>query len=233
MQFCHELSDRQSARVIEQAISQQVPVRIDPHHSCGLVPFSAQMVSTDGDQFTFRILEETSPCSEALVPGLYCQAEFSVGGSPYLLNIYLTEIHLQEHTLCTNRPKLVQVLERRKFMRAQTAPATTITVQWPAESRQALAKLFNIAGGGLAFRIDNEMADYIAIGDVLEAQFELTGLPNRFAFPINICNKTLASDEQSVIVGAQFQESGPGVQAGDLDELRRFLAAQQQASLSR
>jgi hypothetical protein len=43
----------------------------------------------------------------------------------------------------------------------------------------------------------------------------------------------MTSDGTSVIVGAQFQETLEAGQAGPLDELRRFLAAQQQTTLSR
>jgi len=71
------------------------------------------------------------------------------------------------------------------------------------------------------------------VGDVMEAVFELPGLPRRSPFKISICNKTIASDNASVIVGAQFLEGPEDGQAGALDELRRFLATQSQVALTR
>ncbi len=139
----------------------------------------------------------------------------------------------EELFLRTGRPKLVQILERRKFIRSNVSPSTVLTLRWQNEDRKTPATLFNIGGGGLAFRVPTDVGDTISIGDVLMVGFELQGLTRHFEFQIDICNKTLASDEKSVIVGAQFSEMPEDGQLGDLDELRRFLAVQQQASLAR
>jgi hypothetical protein len=233
MQFCHKLSDRQSARVIEQAMHEQVTIRLDPHYSSGLEPFSVVLVGTDAEYLTFRILDDQPTTSQDLIPGQYCQAQFSLGEAVYLLSVHLVDLNAAERTLRTGRPQIVQILERRKFIRSMVAPPMTVTIGWPNERREAQASLFNIGGSGLAFRVGKDLGDIIAIGDVLEARFELPGLPRRFEFSMAICNKTLTSDGTSVIVGAQFQETCNGGRLGDLDELRRFLASQQQASLVR
>lgn len=233
MQFCHELSDRQSARVIEQAICEHVTICLDPHYSSGLEPFTVQLIGADAEYLTFQILEDRPASAQDLIPGLYCQAQFSTGEAVYLLSVHLVDFSEAERTLRAGRPKIVQILERRKFIRSRVAAPTEVTIRWPEQRREAPASLFNIGGSGLAFRIGKDSGDSIAIGDVLEVGFELPGLPRRFEFSIAICNKTLASDGASVIVGAQFQETRNDGRLGDLDELRRFLANQQQATLVR
>lgn len=233
MQFCYELTDRQSARVIEQAIREQATIRLDPHYSSGLEPFAVQMTGEDAEYLTFHILEDQGDAGQGLMPGQYCQAQFSLGESVYLLSVYVIELDAASLTLKTGRPKLVQILERRKFIRTSVAAPTMLTLRWLSQDRQAQASLFNVGGGGLAFRVSKDLGDDIAVGDLLEIDFELQGIPRQFTFKVNICNKTITSDEQSVIVGSQFQEAPEDSQLGDLDELRRFLATQQQASFAR
>lgn len=233
MQFCYELTDRQSARVIEQAIREEVTIRLDPHYSSGLEPFGVRLVAEEAEHLMFRILEDQGDAGQGLMPGQYCQAQFSLAESVYLLSVYVVELKQAEQLLRTGRPKLVQILERRRFIRSGVAAPTTLTLRWLTEDRQTTAPLFNVGGGGLAFRVPKDVSDAIAIGDVLQVSFELPGLPRQFDLKINICNKTVASDEQSVIIGSQFQDEPGDGQLGDLDELRRFLATQQQVAFAR
>lgn len=233
MQFSHELTDRQSARVLERAIRERVAIRLDPHYSSGLDPFKVQLLSDEPEMLAFRILDDSSQAGQGLIPGQYCQAQFSLAEAAYLLNVYVVDIDPAERILRTGRPKLVQILERRKFVRCQVAPSVAVAVRRLGKADGESATLFNIGGGGLAFRIGKSRAEQIAIGDVLETQFELAGLPNRLELSVEVCNKTLASDNESVIIGAQFRETGDDARLGELDELRRYLAMQQQSSLVR
>lgn len=233
MQFCYELNDRQSARVFEMAIRDEATIRLDPHYTTGLESFAVQLAEATDEYLVFRILEGQDGAGGGLVPGQYCQAQFTLGPSIYLLSVYVIDLNEQEQTLRTARPKSMQILERRRFARARVANTSTVTIRWPETDRQAEGPLFNIGGGGLAFRVDKQAGDAMLVGDVVEAEFELPGLARRYAFQVVICNKTVTSDEQSVIVGVQFRDSEETGQAGDLDELRRFLASQQQASFAR
>jgi hypothetical protein len=233
MPFSFELNDRQSARVIEQAIRTGTPMRLEPQHANGGEPLSVQLTESDDQCLTFRFASSQAAGGCGLLPGQYCQVQFSLSGAMYLMSVHVVDLDQQQACMRTSRPKKAQLLERRKFTRTRLASRTPVLIRWLNEDRLAEASLFNVAGGGLAFKIGKEFADRILVGDVMEAVFELAGLPRRFPFKISICNKTVASDNVSVIVGAQFLEGPQDGQAGPLDELRRFLAAREQAILTR
>ncbi len=233
MSFCFELDERQSARVIEQAIRGGVPVRLEPHHASTCEPFGMQMIDAESECLVFRFAASQAEYAARLVPGQICQAQFSVAGGIHTINVHVLEIDLPNNRMRTSRPEAVQILERRRFVRAQLAGCTKVQVRWLDRDRSAETILFNIGGGGLALRIGRGLGDEIHVGDLMEATFELPGLPRRFQFKISICNKTVASDEASVIVGVQFEQAAEDGKAGELDELRRFLATQQQTPCAR
>ena len=242
MPFSHELNDRQSARVIEQAIRACAPMRVDPHHTSGTEALTVQLIDANDDRLTFLFAPNQAAMSEKFLPGQYCQVQFSLNGGVYSITVHDIAIEIPSTSLnervapchlVTSRPNVIQILERRKFVRTRLTKHTPVTIRWLQEDRLAEASLFNMGGGGLAFRIAKDFADRIHIGDRMETTFELPGLPRRFTLQVSICNKTIASDDASVIVGAQFQEGPEAGQAGVLDELRRFLATQRQTTLSR
>ena len=233
MPFSYELSDRQSSRVMEQAIRVGTPMRLEPHHACNGEALSVQLIEDEPDHLTFRYASSQASLAGQLLPGQYCQVQFTLSGAIYMVSVHIVAIDVADGRMQTSRPKLVQLLERRKFARTQLVTRTSVVVRWLEQDRLAEASLFNIGGGGLAFKINKDFGDSIHVGDLMEVAFELPGLPRRLQFRISICNKTVASDDVSVIVGAQFQETPEAGQAGALDELRRFLATQQQATLAR
>lgn len=242
MPFNHELNDRQSARIIEQAIRAGTPMRVEPHHTSGSEVLTVELIDAKDDRLTFLLPPDQALMAEKFLPGQYCQIQFAINGGVYSVSVHIVAIETPgtpsagnnaPRHLVTSRPNVVQILERRKFVRTQLANRTVVMVRWPEDDRVAEASLFNIGGGGLAFRIDKDFGDRIHIGDRMEATFELPGLPRRFTFSLSMCNKTVGADNTSVIVGAQFVEGSEVGQAGPLDELRRFLATQQQPTLSR
>lgn len=241
MPFKHELNDRQSARIIEQAIRASTPMRVEPHHTSGSEVLTVQLIDAKDDRLIFLIPADQALVAEKFIPGQYCQVQFSLNGGLYSASVHIMAIEIPDgcsannppRHLVTSRPNVVQILERRKFVRTQLAGRTPVMIRWPQENRVAEASLFNIGGGGLAFRIGKDHGERIHIGDQMEATFELPGLARRFTFALSMCNKTVSADNTSVIVGAQFLEGPEAGQAGPLDELRRFLATQQQPTLSR
>ncbi len=233
MPFSFELNDRQSARVIQQAIRTGAAMHLEPHHAKGGEALSVQLTGSDDKCLTFRFASSQAARDSGLIPGQYCQVQFYYNDAMYLISVHIVDMDEEQACMRTSRPKMAQILERRKFGRSRLAARTPVIIRWLEEDRLAEASLFNVAGGGMAFKISKESGDRILVGDVLEAAFELPGLPRRAPFKISICNKTVASDNASVIVGAQFLEGPQDGQAGALDELRRFLAAQTQVTLTR
>jgi hypothetical protein len=233
MAFSFELNDRQSARVLEQAIRTSLAMRLDSQNGIEAEPLSVQLLADESERLTFSFAGGQAHLAERYLPGQYCQVQFALNGGIYMISVHIVAWDLAQERLWTSRPKMVQLLERRKFVRTSLAARSPVVLRWVDRDGLAEASLFNIGGGGLAFKISKDVGDSILVGDLMEAAFELPGLPRHLNFKISICNKTLASDGASVVVGAQFLEAPEDSQAGALDELRRFLATQQQANLAR
>jgi len=226
MRFAYELNPRQSSRVFEQAVRSGVTIRLDPHYSSGLEPFAVQLIDEDKSTLTFRILDEQAGAAEGLVPGMYCQGQFSLGGVVYLFSTYIIDFDEHAGWICTARPETIQILERRKFVRTRLASSSPVLLRWPERDKHAIADLLNIGGEGMAFRVPRRLADELLIGENIELEFDLPGLKRHFRFMAIICNKTPASSEEKVIIGVQFRIPEDDSETSEaLEELRRFLVA--------
>jgi len=233
MRFAYELNPRQSARVLEQALRSGVTIRLDPHYSSGLEGFAVQLVEDENDYLTFRILEGQQDTTRGLCPGMYCQAQFSLAGVVYLLSTYVIDVNEQAGWLRTARPEMLQIIERRKFIRANIAAPAPVLIRWLNREKHAIADLLNVGGEGMAFKIAEDLAAELLIDDPVEVEFNLAGLKRHFRFRAVVCNKTPVSNSK-VVVGVQFQAVPEDHEASEaLAELRRFLVAHQKASATR
>jgi hypothetical protein len=180
MSFSHELNDRQSARIIEQAIRACAPMRIDPHHTSGAEALTVQLIDASDECLTFLFAPNQAAMSEKFLPGQYCQVQFSLSGGVYSVTVHVRSIEIPSTSfnanvaprhLVTSRPNVIQILERRKFVRTQLTTRTPVTVRWLDQDRLAEATLFNMGGGGLAFCIGKDFADQIHVGDRMGTAF--------------------------------------------------------------
>lgn len=125
-------------------------------------------------------------------------------------------------SIALSRPMALTVLDRRRFIRAQLAPSTRVSVEWTASDgfHRHSATLLNVSHDGMALRMDDDGAAAIRAEEQLVAVFEMPGQSKPFHLHATMANKTPATGGHS-IVGLQFTRSPD--QAAQLEALKQVL----------
>jgi hypothetical protein len=120
------------------------------------------------------------------------------------------------------RPRLIGLVERRRFIRARLSPSSQVQLAWrhSGVAHSHSAPLLNISPGGLACRLDGAIAATIGKNDLLDLTFEIGGQGECFSFQAAVKNKTPAS-EGFTILGLQFVPAPEAVEK--LVALRELL----------
>jgi len=113
------------------------------------------------------------------------------------------------YSIALERPSILRVQDRRRFLRAKLAPSCRVRLQWQnaGKSHQHSACLLNISADGMACRIEDVVAVGIEKRTCLKATFELPGHASPIELASMVTNKTPAS-EGCTILGLQFVGSG-------------------------
>lgn len=102
-------------------------------------------------------------------------------------------------------PNVIQVMQRRRFWRAQLAPSTRVTLRWRNGGRpqHTTCPLLNVSAEGLACKLEAGAAQSLGIGARIACEFRLPGSPRDFRFEAAVRNCSPASDDMW-IVGVEF-----------------------------
>ncbi len=128
----------------------------------------------------------------------------------------------ETRSLALTRPATLNVLERRRFVRAKLAPSSKVTLEWMTngESHRHTASLLNISADGLACRIEDAVAGALEGAASLRARFDLPGGARTFRLTADVSNRTPASGEHTIL-GLQFRRTPD--QAPQLEALKESL----------
>jgi c-di-GMP-binding flagellar brake protein YcgR len=110
--------------------------------------------------------------------------------------------------LAIDRPPILTVIDRRRFVRARLAPSSLVKVGWrhAGADHRRVATLLNISQDGLACRVEDPAALAIEVGDPLRAEFSLPGQHATFRLTATASNVTPAGGG-ATILGLQFTRS--------------------------
>ncbi|HKQ47314.1 MAG TPA: PilZ domain-containing protein [Phycisphaerae bacterium] len=132
--------------------------------------------------------------------------------------------------LAIDRPSILTVVDRRRFVRARLAPSSLVKVEWrhAGADHRRVATLLNISADGLACRIEDPAAMAIEPRDPLRVQFSLPGQHSTFHLTAAASNVTPAGGG-ATILGLQFTRSMETAQL--LKELRASLRSPHEAGI--
>ena len=171
---------------------------------------------------------------EGLV-GTYCDVTLQLGDNRYVFCSDVVAVGEFPQAsgvaaIFLARPQTIQVTQRRRFWRFLPEQSSQVELNWTDADltpRRGGGWLCNLSGDGLACRVDTGLADRLAIGGKLRAEFSLTpGNPERFALEAVLCSKTPAGTQGTMILGLQFSTgAGNDASAAAAEALRRQLLA--------
>lgn len=229
MQYAIDISERQSQRVLEQSVRMQSQLLIEP---VGIPERTVLgfVASGDSDVLVAELTGPPHPWLRELVgrnAGVQLFQE-----ERYLFNSkILTGPTWHEGEQITLRsPRVLQVMQRRRFWRAKLAPSSVVSLRWSSSGRELHTNgpLLNVSSEGLACRLQSGAAQSIGIGGRVQAEFKVPQSAGAFCFQAVVRNCSPASDD-SWILGVEFVIDGHEASAAAQQCLRDLLY-QSQAS---
>lgn len=206
-----DLSPRQAARVLEQALRTRATVEVETRQ-------------LPDDSFIHGILEKREGrilemLVESIPPGVwpagltgaFCEVRVRLSEHVYLFTTFIPEVLEETRPLRLRLavPEVIQVANRRRFERLCVPAAAQVHIQARQRAQVHVGLLADVSASGLSCAIPTpEHDEVLLVGDVLHVTFELPGFDEKFELPVVVCNKALSRDRQLLTIGLEFHVAG-------------------------
>ncbi len=222
MEYAIDLSARQSARTLEQAVRYQATVLIEP----GLWPdangLKGRLVALDAESLRAELTESTMLRPSNMV-GSYCDVSLLLGRDRFLFSTHALDAERtgERWSVSLARPEKLRVYQRRRFWRVKLAESSRVRLRRDAdhEGDEIVGWLCNISGEGMACLVEADAAQRLHVGETIAASFALPGAGPAFDLDAVLCNKTPNAENEKMILGMQFL---PPASSGTTDAARRL-----------
>ncbi len=207
MQLAIDLTPRQAARVLEQALRAQAGLEIEPRNLPGDEPLHGKLVGREGELLSVEILSGKLALPPSVLIGAFCEVRTALSGELYLFTTCVFDA-LESSTptrLLLVIPEVIQVANRRQFERTNATVASQVRVWTAGQQTPFVGLLANVSADGLACNLPEVALDEtLSLDDELRVSFELAGFDEIFELPAVACNKTLTRDQQQLSLGLKF-----------------------------
>lgn len=226
MLYALDLTNRQTKRVLEQALRSNARFQIEARNAPDGPPLSGRLVSIDGNLMTVELDDDGRARPTPTLVGVFCDVQTVLSDQIYLFCTCIMDVIEAgpPRRIVLAIPDSVQVWNRRKFLRRTLARSARVELSTEDMQEPCSAELSNLSGNGLACRVNKDLDGTLLIGEPARARFSLPGIPEQFDLPSVICNKTTTGDGGSLIVGLEFEMDELSEPELDLIErLRAYL----------
>ncbi len=214
------LTASDSALIVENAVSRQVPITLGLEIAGHEEVLSGTLRKADGEQLLIDVRlgmqgVSTIPVDAAL------WAEVVVDDITYLFATRFVGLEQpgEDNTVLVQRPESISAVDRRRTRRRRLRPHTKVTLQSDsaAGQRSFEATLLNLSAGGLACRVRASETTHLVEGAMVRAAFELGTPPQEFDFAARVTGRTEAGTPDQAVLGLEFLDNGDsGSQRGHL-----------------
>lgn len=234
MSFAIELNERQSNRILEQAMRRQAEVMLETKVGSENGPIIGEIVPAQTSTIGLKIKNEPGVLLDSLI-GVFADGYIHMGECRYLFATHIIDVAPdgRHGRIILARPEALMVLQRRRFWRTQYAESSDVEITYEAGplTQTVIGALCNISPGGMAVRLKGTQADSLLIGEAVRTRFELPNLNHVFRFDAVLCNKTPGAGAESVLLGLQFANLDREEQSNIL--LRSYLHGTNRATADR
>ncbi len=205
-----DLGERDSARLVEQALRQKADVTLNPRTGAGTMRWSGSLSERRDESLFVKMDEGVTP----VLPSTYCEAAFSVHGAEYLFATNVLDVLEGEGGTCVEIacPRCLQTWQRRRFVRAAIAPSARVYLGGPGTQGLAGAEgvLLNVSRQGLACKVERSVADRYTLEEAVDVVFSLRPFDTEFALPARLRGKTAAASSEQTILRLEFHPTDQG-----------------------
>lgn len=221
-----DLTARQAARVLSQAVHTHAKLEIEPRpESCSALLWGG-VVGREQDLLQVDLYESGRTVAIAALIGAMCDVRTILSGQLCIFTTFIADANpnVVPPRILLAMPETIQVANRRRFARKTTTEPVPVHVSIPGLQSPVVAVLANIGPNGIGCRIvDPGPDDPLFIGDELEVEFVLPWSDEVFTLSACVCAKTPRKEEGHLVVGLEFV---PRDKQAVLDRLRTALSEQ-------
>jgi hypothetical protein len=196
-----------SRQAIEAAIRTHAPVILE---SASFPEATVNGFLTSGDEKVLLVEVTGRPSvSFDLMVDAHCSARlYGERRYQFASTIFDVPHEGRSSSLVLARPRVIGLVERRRFPRASLAPSSEVTLGWPPKGsrHRHAAALLNISPDGLACRVEESVSSTVEQGDRIRTSFQLPNVEHTFCLDASIMNKTPASQGWTIL-GLQFVQA--------------------------
>lgn len=217
-----DLTARQAARVLAQAVRGRAKLEIEPRPEAIDAPLWCCVESRDQDTLTVTLVGGGPDRPLPGLIGAMCDVRTVLAGQLYLFSTLIVDASdsTAPRRLTLAIPDVVQVANRRRFARKAPTEPIPVRISVPGHADTFIGTLANISRTGLACRSRRqELEDVLLIGDEVTLEFVLPWVAQVHNLPGVVCLK--ATDHDHLLVGFEFAAST--VAAGARLELLRSV----------
>lgn len=220
-----DLTQRQAARVLAQALHTRAALELEPRGREGAVP--GAFAGRQENLLCVELSGSGAPWPPPSLIGAFCDVRMVLTGNMYLFATCVVDVtdDTPSQRLLLALPETIQVANRRRFDRKSAGESVALQLS-PAEGDRSFAgTLTSISLGGLGCRVPRQAVEsLLLIDDPVRVQFRLPESPELFEIDAVVCVKTPARDGGQLEVGLEFALPRPGQPPQPaLDRLRLVL----------
>ncbi len=202
-----DLTARQAARVLEQAVRSRVKLEIDPRPEATGALLWGTLEGREDDIFLVNLYH---PGAQAALPhlvGAMCDVRMILSDQLCMFSSFVVDVRdntvPQRLTLAV--PDTIQVANRRRFTRKTPTEPVPVRLSLGPAQGNFVAILCNIGPTGLGCRTTNpELDEALLIGDEVQLEFVLPWAHDVFTVRASVCTKNGTGEEGHMTVGFDF-----------------------------
>lgn len=225
MQPAFDLSPRQAARVLEQALRSRAPLELEARPLPEDSFIRGVLEKQEGSALEMVVDSIPAGVWATGLTGAFCEVCIRLTEHMYQFTTFIREVREETRPLRLRLavPETIQVANRRRFERQCVPAAAQVLIEARPQALVYVGLLADVSACGLSCSIPTPDHDEaLLVGDPLHVTFELPGFDEKFELPVVVCNKALSRDRQLLTVGLEFQLAPSD--AGALASLERLQA---------
>lgn len=202
-----DLTTRQAARVLAQAVRQRATVELEPRPETHNALLWGHLVGRQDHVLLVDLHDTGHQISLAGLTGAMCDVRTILSGQLCLFSTHILDAVDQgiPQRLVVAVPDTIQVANRRRFARKQPHESIPVRLLVPGGHPPLVGTLVNIGASGLACRATGPTLDeLLLIGDEVDIEFVLPWAADIYTLPAIVCSKSRDGDEGLMTVGFEF-----------------------------
>lgn len=203
-----DLTPRQIARVLEQALRNRAKLEIEPRGGATPRLLDGVLEAREGNLLRVEVRpDENGPPLDSLI-GSFCDVRMVLSKQLYLFSSCVIDVldTAAPVRLTLAAPEDVQVANRRKFLRYRLGKTAQVRV-WPAAdaAEPFIGELYDVSRDGLACLLPKgEAHEALLLGDEVRLALNFQGAEPCFELAATVCNKMPAPEEGQWLLGVEF-----------------------------